>query len=121
MLRVAQSIKAGKINPFTVLKRLNANSKKNKLYYAFRVLGRVVRTLFLLQYLSDEDLRRIFQSATNKCESFNKFVQWVYFGEVIISENDREELLRIIKYNHLLANILIFYNIYYDESYQRAY
>lgn len=112
MLRVAQSIKAGKINPSTVLKRLNANSKKNKLYYAFRELGRVVRTVFLLQYLSDEDLRRIIQSATNKCESFNKFVQWVYFGEDIISENDREELLRIIKYNHLLANILIFYNVY---------
>ncbi len=112
MFRIAQSIKAGKIHPSSILKRLSTSSKKNKIYYAFRELGRVVRTMFLLKYLSDEDLRQMIQAATCKSESFNKFVKWLYFGEDFISENVRVEQEKAIKYNHLLANILIFYNVF---------
>ena len=59
MLRVGVSIGAGKIKPSTVLRRLATYSRKNKLYSAFRELGYVVRTIFLLEYLSDVDLRRL--------------------------------------------------------------
>lgn len=48
MLRVAISIKLGKITASTILRRLGTYSRKNKLYWAFRELGKVVRTLFLL-------------------------------------------------------------------------
>ncbi|NNM52682.1 MAG: Tn3 family transposase, partial [Pseudomonadales bacterium] len=57
-----------------------------------------------------EEFRRIIQSATNRCESFNKFAQWVYFATDLIQENVREEQLKVIKYNHLIANLLIFHN-----------
>ena len=87
MLRVALSIKAGTIMPSTILRRLATYSRKNKLYFAFRELGRVVRTIFLLQYISDLELRQVIQAATNKSEAFNKFVQWVCFGgEGVITE-----------------------------------
>ncbi|MBH8605906.1 Tn3 family transposase, partial [Thermoactinomyces sp. CICC 10522] len=33
--------------------RLSNDSRKNRLYKAFRELGRVVRTVFLLEYISD--------------------------------------------------------------------
>ncbi len=49
MLRVVLSIKAGKIMPSTILRRLATYSRKNKLYLALRELGRVVRTIFLLK------------------------------------------------------------------------
>jgi len=110
MLQVALSIKAGRIAPSTVLRKLGTASRKNKLYYAFRELGRVVRTCFLLEYVNSEELRRIIQGATNRCESFNKFAQWVYFATDLIQENVRDEQLKIIKYNHLIANLLIFHN-----------
>jgi TnpA family transposase len=80
MLRVAISTGAGKIKPSTVLRRLATYSRKNKLYFAFRELAYVVRTMFLLEYLSDVELRRLIQSATNKSERFNQFVQCVAFG-----------------------------------------
>jgi hypothetical protein len=48
MLRVALSVKAGLIRPSAILRRLSTYSRKNKLYFAFRELGRVVRTIFLL-------------------------------------------------------------------------
>jgi TnpA family transposase len=110
MLQVALSIKAGKIAPSTILRKLGTASRKNKLYYAFRELGRVVRTCFLLEYVNSEELRRLIQSATNRCESFNKFAQWVYFASDLIQENVRDEQLKVIKYNHLIANLLIFHN-----------
>jgi TnpA family transposase len=50
MLRVALSIGAGRIKPSTILRRLATYSRKSKLYFAFRELGRVVRTAFLLDY-----------------------------------------------------------------------
>jgi hypothetical protein len=107
MLRVAMSIKAGTIRPSTILRRLATYSRKNKLYFAFRELGRVVRTIFLLQYVSDLELRQVIQAATNKSEAFNKFVQWVCFGgEGVITENVRDEQRKFIKYNHLVANLL---------------
>jgi TnpA family transposase len=110
MLQIALSIKAGRIAPSTILRKLGTASRKNKLYYAFRELGRVVRTCFLLEYVNSEELRRLIQSATNRCESFNKFAQWVYFASDLIQENVRDEQLKVIKYNHLIANLLIFHN-----------
>jgi TnpA family transposase len=112
MLRVAVSIAAGKVKPSTVLRRLATYSRKNKLYFAFRELGYVVRTMFLLEYLSDIDLRRLIQSATNKSERFNQFVQWVAFGGgALASEGVRDEQRKFIKYNHLVANLLIYHNV----------
>jgi TnpA family transposase len=112
MLRVALSVKAGRITPSAILRRLATYSRKNKLYFAFRALGRVVRTIFLLRYLSEIDLRRKIQAATNKSEAFNKFAQWVSFGgSGVIAENVRDEQRKVIKYNHLVANLLIFHTL----------
>ena len=112
MLRVVLSIKAGRITASTLLRKLGTYSRKNKLYVAMRELGRVVRTIFLLKYLRDPELRRMIQAATNKSEAFNRFIQWVSFGGAgIIAENDRDEQRKLIKYNHLVANCLIFHNV----------
>src|SRR3546814_17027448 len=45
MLRVAISIKAGRITPSMILRRLGVASRKNKLYFAFRELGRAIRKI----------------------------------------------------------------------------
>ena len=112
MLRVAVSIKAGRITASTILRRLGTYSRKNKLYLAFRELGRVIRTGFLLRYLADKELRSTIQAATNKSEQLNHFLKWVFFGgEGVITENSRDEQRKVIKYNHLVANCLIFHNV----------
>lgn len=110
MLQVAQSIQAGWVSPSTILRKLGSASRKNKLYYAFRELGRVVRTGFLLEYICNSELRQIIQAAQNKCEGFNQFAQWAYFGADAIEDNVRDNQLKIIKYNHLIANLVIFHN-----------
>jgi TnpA family transposase len=118
MLRVALSIGAGRIRPSAILRRLATYSRKNKLYFGFRELGRVVRTAFLLDYISDVELRRTIHAATNKSEAFNLFVQWVAFGGGrLLAENTRDEQRKMIKYHHLVANLLIFHNVVtHDEG-----
>jgi TnpA family transposase len=112
LLRVAVSIKSGALLPSDILRRLGSFSRKNKLYFALREVGYVVRTMFLLRYISEAELRQAIQSATNKSERFNEFVQWISFGgDNVIAENVRDEQRKFIKYNHLVANILAFHNI----------
>lgn len=75
-------------------------------------MGRVIRTIFLLNYLSSLELRHLIQAATNKSELFNKYAQWVAFGESGLAiEGVRDEQRKLIKYNHLVANLLIFHTI----------
>ena len=112
LLQVVLSIKAGKILPSTLLRKLSNYSRKNRLYQAFRELGRIVRTVFLLKYISDIKLREQIGASTNKVEAYNGFSKWLFFGgDGIISENDPEEQEKRIKYNDLVANAVIFQNV----------
>lgn len=112
MLRVAVSIKTGKITASTILRRLGTASRKNKLYFAFRELGRVIRTMFLLRYIDSADVRQMITAATTKSEEYNNFAQWSFFGgQGIIAENLRHEQEKIIGYNHLVANMVILHNV----------
>lgn len=112
LLRVVLSIKAGKISSSTLLRKLGNYSRKNRLYQAFRELGRVVRTIFLLGYISDMELREQITATTNKVEAYNGFSKWLFFGgEGVIADNDPEEQEKVIKYNDLVANAVIFQNV----------
>lgn len=112
MLRVAVSLSQGKIRSSTILRKLGTESRKNRLYVAFRELGRVVRTIFLLRFINDEELRRTITASTNTVEAWNQFVQWVAFGgEGVIRQNNREEQRQIIRSNHLVANLVVFHNV----------
>jgi len=112
MLRVALSIKEGLLTPSTILRRLGTYSRKNRFYHAFFELGRAIRTGFLLRYIADPELQATIHAAMNKNESFNNFVQWVAFGDDgTITENDRLEQRKSVKYTHVVANCLIFYTV----------
>ena len=112
MLRVVISIKVGRVSASSILRRLGTFSRKNSLYKAFSELGRVIRTIFLLKYISDPALRSNIQAATCKSESFNDLIKWIRFGgDETLKENDRDEQRKLIKYNHLVANLMIFHNV----------
>jgi TnpA family transposase len=95
MMQVVISIQAGKLLPSTLLRKLGHHTPKNKLYRAFRELGRVVRTIFLLHYISDEPFQREVTTATNKVEAYHNFRSWIAFGsQGEITSNDPIEMTR---------------------------
>lgn len=112
MMRIAVSIKAGLLTSSSILRRLGTQNRKNPIYFAFVELGRVVRTLFLLDYVDDVELRRTIHRATNKSEQFNGFMRLVFFGgEGVVAENMRHEQQKLVKWAHLAANLIILHNV----------
>ncbi len=73
MLRVVMSIQSGKIKASRILRKLSTQSRKNKIYQAFRELGRVIRTIFLLNYINDIELRRVIHAARGSLREGTKF------------------------------------------------
>jgi TnpA family transposase len=112
LLQVVLSIKAGTISSAQLLRRLGSYSRRNRLYQAFRELGRVVRTVFLLEYLNDAPLREHITATTNKVEAYNGFAKWLNFGgEGVIDTLDPVEQEKHLKYNHLVANAAAIQNV----------
>ncbi|MDB4222939.1 Tn3 family transposase [Granulosicoccus sp.] len=112
MLRIVISIKLGKVTASTIIRRLGSEGVRNNLFYAFRELGRVVRTQYLLEYIQDIEMRETVNAATCKSEEFNNFLQWVFFyNNGIIQENLRHEQIKLVKYDHLVANLIILHNV----------
>jgi len=111
MMQVVLSIQAGKVLPSMLLRKLNSNNRRNKLYRAFRELGRVTRTLFLLRYISEADFRQTIRAETTKVESYNDFLDWITFGGQTIKSGDPVEQAKHIKYSDLVANSIMLQNV----------
>ena len=80
LMQVVLSIQAGKISSALLLRKLGNESRKNRLYRVAREVGRVIRTIFLLDWISNLPLRRAVTETTNKIESYNGFAKWISFG-----------------------------------------
>ena len=109
LMRVVLSIRQGRLSSTLLLRRLGTESRKNNVYKAFRELGRAIRTITLLRFISEPELREQITAATNKAESYNAFSGWLAFGSEVIERNDPAEQEKMIKFNSLLANCAIFH------------
>jgi TnpA family transposase len=85
LMRLKASIEAGAVMPSVILRKLSAAGAGNALSRALRALGRIERTLFTLQWLSDPDLRQRSHAGLNKGEASNALRRAVFFhrqGEI---------------------------------------
>jgi TnpA family transposase len=82
---------AGVVMPSMLLRKLGTYNRRSRLYRAFRELGRVERTLFLLRYISDGEVRRTIRAETTKIEAYNDFLDWVSFGGPVVKSGDPVE------------------------------
>ncbi len=104
MLRIVVSIQAGKLLPSAILRRFGSASRNNRTARAVAELGRVVRTIFLLEYLENADLRQVINVNLNKVERFHQFKQFLTFGgEGLMATNDRNEQDKRTQHGHLVS------------------
>jgi TnpA family transposase len=111
MIQVALSIQAGRVMPSMLLRKLGSYSRKSLLYRAFRELGRVERTLFLLRYISNTEVRHVIRAETTKIEAYNDFLDWVCFGGPVVKSGDPVEQEKQLKYASLVANAVMLSNV----------
>lgn len=110
-MQVVLSIQAGQVLPSMLLKKLGVYSRQSSLYKAFSELGRVERTLFLLDYMSNTDMRQQIRAETTKIESYNYFTDWIAFGGPVLRSGDPVEQEKRIKYRDLVANAVMLNNV----------
>jgi TnpA family transposase len=111
LLRVVISIQEGKVLPSMLLRKLTTYRKKNRLYQAFYALGTVIRTIFLLRFISDLKLREVIHRSTNKVEQYNDFEDWITFASAgTIAERAYIEQEKRLKYTGILANCVMLDN-----------
>jgi TnpA family transposase len=111
MMQVVLSIQAGTVLPSMLLQKLGVYSRQSTLYRAFSELGRVERTRFLLQYMSDTAMRQHIRAETTKVESYHQFTDWIAFGGPVLRTGDPVEQEKRIKYRDLVANAVMLHNV----------
>jgi TnpA family transposase len=85
VLRLATSIKQGTVTASLMMKKLASYPKQNGLAKALREIGRIERTLFMLDWYRDPALRRRVQAGLNKGEARNALARAVFMyrlGEI---------------------------------------
>ncbi len=80
LLRVGASIHEGAVLPSLLLAKLQAFPRQNALARALQEYGRLVKTLFILRYLQQPELRKRVGRQLNKGESLHALRETVHFA-----------------------------------------
>jgi TnpA family transposase len=110
-MQLVLSVQAGKVSSSTLIRQLSHRNQVNPLARFADELGKVERTVFLLNWISDLTMRQQVTAMTNKVEGYHGFSKWLSFGGEVIAENDPEEQQKHIRYNDLLASAVILQNV----------
>jgi TnpA family transposase len=81
LLRVAGSLKMGTVGATELVRGLQGGGRPSKLGRAIGELGRVAKTLYLLNYLDDEVYRRRILTQLNRGESRHGVARTIFHGQ----------------------------------------
>lgn len=111
ILRVVGSIKAKKTTTSQILKRLSSYAVENPIYKSIRELGRIIKTVFILDYIDDVELRQKIQRQLNIVELSNKFSNAVFFANnQEFSQAMKEDQEIAIGCRRLMQNAIVLWN-----------
>ncbi len=111
ILRIMATIAAGIVAPSQILRKLASYPRQNELALALREVGRIERTLFMIDWILDAGLQRQAQIGLNKGEAHHALKRAISFhrrGEIRDRSGEGQHY-RIAGMN-LLAATIIFWN-----------
>ena len=82
ILRLVTSIKNGTVTASLIIRKIGSYPRQNGLATALRELGKIERTLFMLEWYMDPTLRRRVTVGLNKGEARNALARAVYFNRL---------------------------------------
>jgi TnpA family transposase len=111
IIRLVASVITHRVVPSEILRQLASFPRQNELAIALREIGRIERTIFILNWISSVPMQRRAQMGLNKGESHHALKRALSFnrrGE-ITDRTSENQYLRMIHLN-LLAAIIIYWN-----------
>lgn len=118
VLQLAHSIREGKVSGALIMGKLGSYARQNKVATALREMGRIEKTIFVLDYLSNEALRRRIQRGLNKGEAMNGLARALFFGKrgELRERGLQDQLQRASALNILINAISVWNTVYLTEA-----
>jgi TnpA family transposase len=114
ILRLIATIKLKETTASDLFRRLNSYSKQHPLYAALKAFGRIPKSIFILRYIDDVELRQVIEKQLNKIESSHRFSRDISIGngrEIIQCEKQEQEIAESCK--RLIKNAIVCWNYLY--------
>ena len=93
---------------------MSSYAKLNPLYKALKEFGRIIKSIFLLQYLDNLELRQSIEKQLNKVELSHKFAKAVYYGNSQEFQYEGKGMQNIVAgCKRLIQNSIILWNYLY--------
>jgi TnpA family transposase len=114
VLRLVASLKAGHVAPSVMLRKLTAYERQNQIDIALQEIGKIERTLFMLDWLENPSLRRRCQAGLNKSEQRHALTQAICTfrqGRIIDRSHEAQQ------YRASGLNLVIAAIVYWNSTY----
>ena len=111
ILRLLTSLKLKYCTASQIFIRFNSYSKQHPLYAAIKEYGRMVKTLHILRFTDDLDMRQDSRKSANAIEASNRFSNAIFFangGEMIFLTRTEQQIANACK--NLIKNAIICWN-----------
>ncbi len=118
VLRLVQSIREGKVTGALIMGKIGSYARQNKIAQALKEIGRIEKTIFILDYISDETMRRRIQRGLNKGELMNALARTLFFGKhgQFREHALQDQLQRASALNILINAISVWNTVYLNKA-----
>lgn len=111
MIRVVGSLKNKLAPAHEIIRRLGKRSPSDRLSKAFTQLGRLIKTEYILRYLTTPELRQKVQRQLNKGEHRHALSRWIFFAnQGKFQVGDYEEIMNKASCLSLVSNAVLLWN-----------
>ena len=114
ILRFITTIKLKEATASDLFRRLNSYSQQHALYRALKGFGQILKSIFILRYIDDVELRQAIDAQLNKIESSHQFARAISVGsprEFLQAEKHEQDIAEGCK--RLIKNAIICWNYLY--------
>jgi TnpA family transposase len=118
VVRLVASLKAGYVAPSVMLRKLAAYERQNQVDIALQEIGKIERTLFMLDWLENPALRRRCQAGLNKSEQRHALTQafCTFRQGRVIDRSHEAQQYRASGLNLVIAAIVYWNSIYMADA-----
>ena len=116
-LRLTASIKTVSVTPSAMLRKLGAYRQQNRLYLALGEIGRIERTLFMLDWMESPQLRMECQAGLNKGEARHALARAVFaHAQGRVHDRSHEAQQKRVMALNLVIAAIVYWNTAYIEK-----
>jgi len=111
MVRIVASLKSKLCPAHEIIRRLSRNSPSDQLSKAFTHLGRLKKTEYILEYITQPQLRDKVHWQLNKGEHRHALARWIFFAnQGKFQVGDYEQIMNKASCLSLVSNAILYWN-----------